>query len=276
MLKVNDRFAAGHRKRVSNRFNDDYYKTCEDYELLEYLLFKIIPRIDTKPLAKKLLSVFGGVPGIMSASKEKLLSVPGIGLGTANYLCAMSELARRGLRKNIKKIRIANYKDLLEYIDSLFEYCSEEKLYMLCIGGDYNLIAKYSVEGGTSTEIKINPADLCKKAVSSNAKYIIFAHNHMDLVGDLKPSSDDILMTKEMIVKLSAFDIVVAEHIIVNASSEIFSLRQSGMLEDCYIALKINYSDVDEFSTNLKLPPIKRNPDDYELINQALAKYNRI
>jgi hypothetical protein len=47
----------GHRERLRQRFLTE--QSLFDYELLELLLFQGNPRRDTKPMAKKLLDVFG-------------------------------------------------------------------------------------------------------------------------------------------------------------------------------------------------------------------------
>jgi DNA repair protein RadC len=58
---------AGHRDRLRERFMNAGPQSLQDYELLELVLFSIIPRRDVKPLAKRLLDTFGGLLGVMSA-----------------------------------------------------------------------------------------------------------------------------------------------------------------------------------------------------------------
>jgi DNA repair protein RadC len=52
--------AGGHRARLRKRLLDAGPRGFHDYELLEYLLALTIPRVDTKPLAKRLIHDFGG------------------------------------------------------------------------------------------------------------------------------------------------------------------------------------------------------------------------
>ena len=67
----------GHRERLRTRFLEDGGKVMPEYEILELILFNAIGRIDVKPLAKNLLAVFGDLNGVISASRSRLLEVPG-------------------------------------------------------------------------------------------------------------------------------------------------------------------------------------------------------
>src|SRR4051812_22551769 len=64
--------ATGHRARLRKRLLDAGAQGFHDYELVEYLLALTIPRVDTKPLAKRLLHDFGGVGPLLSASADTL------------------------------------------------------------------------------------------------------------------------------------------------------------------------------------------------------------
>lgn len=64
--------AGGHRKRMRQRVLEHGTGSLADYELVEMLLFCVIPRRDTKPLAKALLQKFGSLVGLFQASREAL------------------------------------------------------------------------------------------------------------------------------------------------------------------------------------------------------------
>src|SRR5262245_35972283 len=52
----------GHRSRLRERFVQGGSDALHDYEMLELVLFRAIPRRDVKPLAKELLEKFGSSP----------------------------------------------------------------------------------------------------------------------------------------------------------------------------------------------------------------------
>ena len=74
---------SGHRDRLRDRFKDNGANALADYELLELILFRAIPRRDTKPIAKALLAQFGTVAEVLSAPIERLKEVQGIGQSVA-------------------------------------------------------------------------------------------------------------------------------------------------------------------------------------------------
>src|SRR5208282_6532958 len=94
----------GHRERLRARLlealeaHPDSLDTLPDYELLEFLLFSAKPRGDTKPLAKELLKRFGGLSGVLGASRETLVKVPGMGEASAAQLLAVRQAGLRLLR----------------------------------------------------------------------------------------------------------------------------------------------------------------------------------
>jgi DNA repair protein RadC len=69
----------GHRERLRKRFREGGAESLPDYELLELVLFRAMPRRDTKPLAKAILARFGTFAEAMNAPEDRLLEVPGLG-----------------------------------------------------------------------------------------------------------------------------------------------------------------------------------------------------
>ena len=67
----------GHRQRLRARFMQAGESALVDYELLELILFRAIPRKDVKPLAKALIAKFGDYAGVISAQPERLREVEG-------------------------------------------------------------------------------------------------------------------------------------------------------------------------------------------------------
>ncbi|MCX8955560.1 hypothetical protein OU790_19270, partial [Ruegeria sp. NA] len=67
----------GHRDRLRQRFLKGGHEPMPEYEFLELLLFNAIPRIDVKPLAKRLLAEFGDLNGVIAASKHRVQQVEG-------------------------------------------------------------------------------------------------------------------------------------------------------------------------------------------------------
>ena len=73
----------GHRDRLRARFQENGSNSVADYELLELILFRSIPRRDIKPIAKELLQRFGSIAEVLSAPVERLVEIQGVGQSVA-------------------------------------------------------------------------------------------------------------------------------------------------------------------------------------------------
>lgn len=83
----------GHRARLRKKFQTDP-QSFSDEERLELLLFDIIPRRDTAPLASALMARFGSLKAVVDARIEQLLEIDGVGEATANYIHLLSSAER--------------------------------------------------------------------------------------------------------------------------------------------------------------------------------------
>src|SRR6187401_253464 len=79
----------GHRERLRDRFREAGPDALADYELLELLLFRALPRRDTKPIARALIKKFGSFAEVLSAPPARLKEVDGIGDGAVTDLKAV-------------------------------------------------------------------------------------------------------------------------------------------------------------------------------------------
>ncbi len=106
----------GHRERLRSRFRDGGETALADYEILELLLFRLIPRRDTKPIAKALISRFGTLGGVLGAPPALLQEVKGIGESVALDLKLIANVAQRMLKSELRE------KQLLSSWSSVIDY----------------------------------------------------------------------------------------------------------------------------------------------------------
>src|SRR5487761_412814 len=93
----------GHRERLRDRFREAGADALSDYELLELLLFRVLPRRDVKPLAKSLLEKFGSFAEVIAAPEVRLNEVKGLGDACVTDLKIVQAAASRLLRGAVKK-----------------------------------------------------------------------------------------------------------------------------------------------------------------------------
>ena len=138
----------GHRERLRQKFQQ---RKLADYEILELLLTYAVPRIDVKPLAKRLLERFGGTHKILAASEENLGLVKGIGPSTAVFIKAIYELMLLDYKNHLDHTPVFHDYAILEsYCKSLLSGRQEEEFHILHLDAAHRLMIDDLHSKGTS------------------------------------------------------------------------------------------------------------------------------
>jgi len=204
----------GHRDRLRERFAAGAPDALPDYELLELLLFRMIPRVDTKPIAKALLARFGTFAEVLGAPVALLQEVKGIGPSVAVDLKVIAASAQRMARGEIRgRGVVSNWTQLLDYCRSAMAFENREQFRVLFLDKKNVLIADEVQQVGTVDHTPVYPREVVKRALELSASAIILVHNHPS--GDPTPSRADIEMTKQIIDTAKPLGIAVHDHIII-------------------------------------------------------------
>ncbi|MGA1803441.1 RadC family protein [Rhizobium sp. HT1-10] len=204
----------GHRERLRTRFRENGDAALADYEILELLLFRLIPRRDTKPIAKALIDRFQTLGGVMGAPTALLQEVKGVGEAVALDLKLMASVAQRMLKSDIRgKQVLASWSAVIDYCHSAMAYEQREQFRILFLDKRNTLIADEVQGRGTVDHTPVYPREVVKRALELSATAIILVHNHPS--GDPTPSRADIDMTKTIVDTARPLGIVVHDHIII-------------------------------------------------------------
>lgn len=199
-----------------------------DYELLELILMLAIPRRDVKPLAKKLIEQFGGYAAVLSADVESLRSVKGLGETAVAAIKAVqaSALVLARTQAHDKPV-LANWRAVESYLQGAMAGLAREQFRLLFLDRQNRLLADEVLSDGTVDHTPVYPREVVRRALGNNATAIILVHNHPS--GDVKPSQQDIVMTKELVAACSKLGIQIHDHIIVGKTGQA-SMRDLGLL----------------------------------------------
>ncbi len=204
----------GHRERLRSRFRDAGPDALSDYELLELLLFRALPRSDVKPLAKALLEKFGSFAEVIAAPQSRLAEVKGLGHASATELKIVQAAASRLLRGAVKKRPVlSSWSTVLDYCRTAQAFADREQFRVLFLDKRNALIADELQQVGTVDHTPVYPREVVKRALELAATAIILVHNHPS--GDPTPSRADIQMTQQIIAVAQPLGIGVHDHIIV-------------------------------------------------------------
>ena len=217
-----------HRKRLRARFMQGGADAMPDYELLELVLFRAIPRQDVKPLAPLLLEHFGDFNRVMSAPPARLRDVKGVGEAVIVEIKVVEAAAHRLARARvIDRHALTGWDALLEYCRTTMAHRETEQFRVLYLDRKNVVIADEEQGKGTVDHVPVYPREVVKRALELNASALILVHNHPS--GDPTPSESDISMTAQVDSAARALGLTLHDHVIVGKSAEL-SFRSAGYL----------------------------------------------
>src|SRR5580693_1977806 len=169
----------GHRERLRDRFRQAGAEALSDYELLELLLFRALPRRDVKPLAKSLLEKFGSFAEVVSAPEARLREVKGLGEAGVTELKIVQAAASRFLRGAVKqRPGLSSWSAVLDYCRTAQAFAEKEQFRVLFLDKRNQLIADEVQQEGTVDHTPVYPREVVKRALELSATAVILVHNH--------------------------------------------------------------------------------------------------
>jgi DNA repair protein RadC len=168
-----------HRARLRQRFDEAGPEALADYELLELFLFRTIPRIDTKPIAKALLAKFGTLAGVLGAPVQRLAEVKGVGPAVAQDLKVVQAMLERASKAELhKRTVISSWSALVNYCRMAMAHEPREQFRVLFLDAKNQLIADEVMNEGTVDHAPVYPREIARRALEHSAAAVILVHNH--------------------------------------------------------------------------------------------------
>lgn len=219
-------FHTGHRERLRQKFLDG---RLADYELLELLLGYAIPRRDVRPLARMLISQFGGVGAVLAAPVDKLTQIPGMGRNTAVFIKSINQLMIIGYHDDMKSQSIFHdRRTLVNYCKAQLMGKTIEEVHTLYLDVDYRLLSDEVHTRGTRDESSVYPREILKRALVLNARNVVMVHNHPTIGRSF--SQDDIKITAQVQELLNSVGIELYDHLVVSGTI-VYSARDLQLLK---------------------------------------------
>ena len=210
----------GHRERLRTRFREGGADAVVDYELLELILFRAIPRRDVKPLAKALVSRFGSFAEVIAAPPRRLAEVEGMSAGAITEFKIVEASAKR-FAKGVarKRLSMSSWSEVIDYCRTAMAFEDREEFRILFLDKKNGLIADETQGVGTVDHTPVYPREVIKRALELSASAVILVHNHPS--GDPTPSTQDVKMTLDIIAVAAPLGVTVHDHIIVGRQGHV-------------------------------------------------------
>lgn len=204
----------GHRERLRERFRKAGGGALADYELLELVLFRAIPRRDVKPLAKALLARFGSYAEVVAARPERLREIDGLSDAAILELKIVAETAKRFAKvKMERRPSLGSFSAVLDYCRTAMAFLDREEFRILFLDKKNALIADEVQSLGTVDHAPVYPREIVRRALELNATALILVHNHPS--GEPSPSTLDIQLTNQLVALGKSLNIAVHDHLII-------------------------------------------------------------
>lgn len=208
----------GHRERARQKFLSVGADALADYELLELVLQIVLPRKDTKPIAKDLIQKFGSFSGVFGAPPARLAEVKGLGEISGTNLKIIQAAAQRFARDRIVPDMpvLGSWTALIDYCHAQMAFNNVEQFRILFLDKKNRLIADEVQQTGTVDHAPVYPREVIKRSLELSATALILVHNHPS--GDPTPSSADVQMTRQINDVARPLGITVHDHIVIGKS----------------------------------------------------------
>lgn len=217
----------GHRQRLRERFLKDP-KNIPDYEVLELLLGFVIPRKDTKPLAKELLLRFKTVRAALQARPEQLEKISGVGPALCAFWEVLREMRARYEESPLKThVVVDSPKVVAELAMARLGDQAEEEVWIAMLDNSNRLTEWRQVSKGTVDQAPMYTREVMGLALEHKASGIILVHNHPG--GNPNPSKQDVEITQRLSRSARDLGIRLLDHLII-AEYDYYSFQAQGML----------------------------------------------
>ena len=178
------------------------------------VLFRALPRRDTKGIAKQLLARFGSFAEVIHAPEARLKEVQDVGDSVVTELKLVRAAALRLMRSElVERPALSSWQMVIDYLMASQSHEPREVFRVLFLDKRNKLIADEVQGEGTVDHTPVYIREVVKRALELSATAIILVHNHPS--GDPTPSRADIDMTKQIIASAAPLGIVVHDHVIV-------------------------------------------------------------
>jgi len=204
----------GHRDRPRTRLREAGANAIADYELLELVLFRAIPRRDVKPLAKALIARFGSFAEVIAARPERLAEIEGMSVASINEFKIIEASAQRFAKGAVKKrLPLGSWREVVDYCRTAMAFSEREEFRILFLDKRNGLIADEVQGAGTVDHTPVYPREVVRRALELSATALVLVHNHPS--GDPTPSTADVKMTLDIIAVATSLGVTVHDHLIV-------------------------------------------------------------
>lgn len=230
---------AGHRQRVRDKVRKSGISGLANHEILEFLLFYVIPRRNTNLIAHKIYSHFESFAAISKASVEEISKIAGISPKSAafiKYLPQLSEFIFSGDDSENGRLSLSSSSEVTAYFRNGFSGENAGSVKLSCLTPALQLMSTVTLTSGGITSTPVFMRKLVSVIIEKRSRDVILAFDHPN--GSFIPEKHELAAIGSIIKLLTSLDIRLVDVIIVSDDGIALSLRDSGYLSNIKLGLK--------------------------------------
>ncbi len=205
---------AGHRQRLRDRYMKSGFDNFQEHEILELLLFYSIPRANTNPIAHNLINHFGSLRAVFNASYDDIRKVDMVGPASAALIRTVADTARAARLKELESSPIDCWEKLYLYATEWYLGKAPETVAVLLLNAKQNVIKIHQLAERNLVRPMSYPEAILTLCETFHASNVVLMHNHVD--GIMRPSNEDIVLTRTIFEELERNGVTLMEHVIVS------------------------------------------------------------
>lgn len=206
----------GHRQRLRAMVDKKGLEGMPEHQVLEYMLSFVMPQKDTNVIAHRLIEKYGNITNVLEANQTSLAETDGIGEVVAHYLANFRNMFlyyQNSKAKNVTTLN--NSREAYLYISWFLKNKLVEEMYVIGLDNKNHLLFTKKIGTGTVNKNNVSIRSIAELLVHYGATNVIVTHNHPG--GVARPSAEDDRFTKALVCAMDIMDILVLDHIIINA-----------------------------------------------------------
>lgn len=203
-----------HRARLRQKFRSGGLAHFSEHEIVELLLFYVIPRKNTNEIAHALVNRFGNLRGILFAPPQELEQIFGISEQSVIFLQLLSQVYGHLQRQSLPEdVAYHTAQDVFPLARSYYSGKREECPILLLLDSRLHKMDLVPLGEGSLSAGLISANQVAQAVFSRGAYAFVLIHNHPN--GDVTPSQNDLFLTNKWYYLFQSLGCPMLEHLVV-------------------------------------------------------------
>ncbi len=189
-------------------------ENLSDAELLAVILRIGVKGKSAVDLGREIKGKFKSWRNMVDVDEVRWRSIKGLGTSKIAQLMAAMEIGKRIHQEKAKeRVTLKNGRHLADYISPRIRDLKKEHFWVFLLDGRNQIRDEIEIARGTATEVSTYSREILSMALRGAAASFAVAHNHPS--GRVKPSKNDVQLTRELVHAGKALKIKLQDHVII-------------------------------------------------------------